>query len=316
MNFRIKLRSRQKGYLLAIVSAFSLSIGYIFSKLALNEMDFFLFGFYWFGFASLWSFLLIIKSWKKINIRAIDRRGWWAIFWNTVFEVIGSIFFYIAIQKMENPTIVSFLVNLGAVFVMVLGYIFLHERFRPVEYLGIIVTLAGAVMINYSTDTSIAGTSVTGTTLILLSSFSLAAALIIAKRVIHKIQPVALTCGRLFVLFTVSGIILLVRGDSFHTSPVSILNSAIGSLTGPFLALLISYYAIKHIDASVMSAISSTKSLFLIVLTFVVFSIQISTLQFIGGIITISGIVLISRGRKIISMFKIHFLRKTNAEIG
>jgi drug/metabolite transporter (DMT)-like permease len=316
MGIKFKITSHQKGYLLAIISAFSLSIGYIYSKTVLNELEIFQFGFYWFGFASLWSSLLIIKSWKKINIRAIDKRSWYAIIANTIFEVIGSILFYIAIQKMENPTIVSFLVNLGAVFVMVLGYVFLHERFRPIEYFGILITLLGVLLINYTTDTSIAGTSISGTSLIIGSSLSISFALIIAKKVIHKIQPVVLTCGRLFILFIFSGLVLIVDGSSFSVNATTIFNSAIGSLTGPFLALLISYYAIKYIDASVMSAISSTKSLFLIATTYLVFSIQITGSQFMGGIVTILGILLISRGNKIIRSFRIHILKKPDAEIG
>jgi drug/metabolite transporter (DMT)-like permease len=306
----IHFSSRQKGYFLAFVSAFSLSIGYIYSKAVLNELDIFLFGFYWFGFASLWSVILIVQLWNKIRFKEIDRKGWKAIIWNALLEVVGSIFFYIAIQQMENPTIVSFLVNLGAVFVMVLGYVFLRERFRFIEYTGMVFTLFGVILINYTTDTTIAGTSITGTTLVILSSLCLSSALIIAKKVIHKIQPIVLTCGRLFILFIVSGMVLLANNQSFHASPVTIINAAIGSFTGPFLALLISYYAIKHIDASVMSAISSTKSLFLIILTYLFFAIKISFAQFFGGIITIFGIILISRGMKIHQALGAYFKKK------
>jgi drug/metabolite transporter (DMT)-like permease len=300
----IKLSNIQKGYLLAFISAFSLSVGYIYSKAVLNVLGIFQFGFYWFGFASLWSVILIIKRWKKINIRQIERKSWYAIIWNAIFEVIGSSLFYIAIQKMDNPTIVSFLVNMGAVFVMVLGYIFLHERFRRVEYLGMFITLVGVSIINKTTDTSISGTSFTGTSLIMVSSLCLSFSLIIAKKVIHKIEPIVLTCGRLFILFIVSGIFLLVNGERFSIEAITVFYTAIGSLTGPFLALLISYYAIKNIDATIMSAISSTKSLFLIALTYMAFSIQITIFQFLGGFITIFGIILISRGAKIINYIR------------
>jgi drug/metabolite transporter (DMT)-like permease len=172
------------------------------------------------------------------------------------------------------------------------------------------------LLINYNTDTSIEGTSITGTWLIIASSLSLAFALIIAKKVIHKIQPVVLTCGRLFVLFSVSGIILLVNGSNFSVPASAILNAAIGSLTGPFLALLISYYSLRYIDASIVSVISSTKSFFLVFMTYFAFSIQITSFQFIGGAITILGILLISRGRKIIKSFQTINLKKPNAEIG
>jgi len=306
----IELSKSRKGYLLGILSAFSLSIGYIYSKAVLNVLDIFQFGFCWFGFASLWSVILIAKRWKNIRFKEIDRKGWNAIIWNSIFEVFGSTLFYIAIQQMENPTIVSFLVNLGAVFVMVLGYIFLHERYKFIEYIGLIITLLGVLLINYTTDTRIQGTSITGAFLILVSSLSLASALVIAKKVIHKIEPVILTCGRLFILFVLSGIILMIKGERFSVGSEILFNSAIGSLTGPFLALLISYYAIKHIDATVMSAISSTKSLFLIVLTYLVFGIAITGSQFFGGIITIFGIILITRGKKFWRILSLKIIKR------
>ena len=90
----------------------------------------------------------------------------------------------------------------------------------------------------------------------------------------------------------------------FAVSWNAIINIIIGSLMGPFLAFLASYYSLKYIEASLSNIILSTKSLFVIVGTYYFFNIMITEVQFIGGILSIIGIVVISLGGKIKKMFK------------
>lgn len=47
-----------------------------------------------------------------------------------------------AIKTVENPTVVSFLVNINPIFVVVLGILILKERFNTIEFLGMAITLA------------------------------------------------------------------------------------------------------------------------------------------------------------------------------
>jgi len=311
-----RIRSNQlTGFLFAFFSTVTLSGGYMFSKAALNLVDLFHFGFYWFGFATLWNFAFIFKIRKRLRLKDISRKGWIAIFGNTFFEVVGSSLFYIAIQQMENPAIVSFFVNMGAVFILILGYLFLNERFRVIEYIGIFVTLAGVFLINYHTDTRISGSSITGTGLIVGSTICIAIAIVIAKKAVKSIEPIILTTGRIVTLFTLSLVVLIIKHESFSVPLAVIVNTGIGSFMGPFLALLTSYYALKYIDASFVTVISSTKSLFLVFLTYAFFSIRITDYQLIGGIITILGIILISIGWRIIQNLKNLQLKKPNAEI-
>lgn len=303
------------GFLFAFFSTIMLSGGYMFSKAALNMVDLYHFGFYWFGFATLWNFTFIFKIRKKLKLKEISRRGWIAIGGNTFFEVVGSTLFYIAIQQMENPAIVSFFVNMGTIFILILGYFFLNERFRVIEYIGIAVTLAGVFLINYHTDTRISGSSITGTGLIVGSTICIAIAIVIAKKAVRTIEPIILTTGRIVTLFTLSFVLLITHNESFSVPFAVIVSTGIGSFAGPFLALLTSYYALKYIDASFVTVISSTKSLFLIGLTFLFFSIRITDYQLFGGIITILGIVLISLGSRIIKNLQNIHLKKSNAEV-
>lgn len=309
-------RSNQlTGFLFAFFSTITLSGGYMFSKAALNHVDLFHFGFYWFGFATIWNFIFIFKIRKKINLSSISRKGWLAILGNTFCEVVGSSLFYIAIQQMENPAIVSFFVNMGAVFILILGYFFLKERFNPIEYFGIGITIFGVFLINYHTDSRIAGSSITGVWLIVGSTFFIALAIVIAKKAVKSIQPVILTTGRIVTLFLISFLFLITNNESFAVPASTIVNTLLGSFMGPFLALLSSYYALKYIEASFVTVISSTKGFFLVILTYFVFSIQISHYQLLGGLATIVGIILISIGKRILKLITNNIIKKANAEI-
>jgi len=177
----MKITNQFKGFLLAFFSTIAVSYGYIFSKAALKEIDLIHFGLYWFGFAIIWNSLFILKIRKKIKIRTINKQGWFAIVGNTFFEVIGSTLFYIAIQNMENPTIVSFIINLGSIFILIIGYFWLKEKFNIFEYSGILITLIGIFLINYHTDTRITGSLITGTWLVIASTLFISIAVVIAK---------------------------------------------------------------------------------------------------------------------------------------
>jgi len=123
------ISNKFKGYLFAIIATFALSNVYIFSKAALNELHLFQFGFYWFGFALIWNNLFIGFRKKKLNLKQLPKKSWYAVSANVFFEVIGTILFFTGINIMDNPTIVSFLVNIGPVFMLIMGFIFLNERY-------------------------------------------------------------------------------------------------------------------------------------------------------------------------------------------
>ncbi len=293
---------RKKGILLAFVATLALANVYIFSKAALNVVHLFQFGFYWFGFALILNLIFIRITKKKINLSEINRKARFAIFWNAFFEVLGTILFFYAIKLVDNPAIVSFIVNLGPVFTLILGFFFLNERFKFIEYGGISITLIGVLIINYSMGTSFAEMLSKGTLIIIFSSFFFSIALTIAKRNIKTIEPVILTSSRIILLFLISFVFMLIEGLSFSIDMRSVLYIAGGAFMGPFLAVLSSYYSLKYIEVSITNIIISTKSVLVIIGAYFFFNAIMSGNQLIGGALTIVGIVVISLAKRIKKM--------------
>ena len=290
---------RKKGILLAFVASLALANVYIFSKAALNVVHLFQFGFYWFGFALILNLVFIRITKKKINLSEINRKARFAIFWNAFFEVLGTVLFFSAIKLVDNPAIVSFIVNLGPVFTLTLGFFFLNERFKFIEYGGIGITLIGVLVINYSSDTSFAEMLSKGTLIIIFSSLFFSIALTIAKRNIKTIEPIILTSSRIILLFIISFVFILIEGLSFSIDMSSVLYIAGGAFMGPFLAVLSSYYSLKYIELSITNIITSTKSVLVIIGSYFFFNAVMSDNQLIGGSLTIVGIIVISLAKRI-----------------
>ena len=294
------LGNQQKGYVLSFIAVLAMSNVFIFSKAALNEINLFQFGVYWFGFAILWNLLYSIPGKKYRNVKKLKKNAYRALFIIGLLELVGTAFFFMAINKVENPAIVSFLTNLIPVFVTTFGVLFLKERFSLLEGLGFALAISGALIISYSKGKGVAEVFMDGTGYIILSSFAVSVAFIISKKFIKDIDPGILSMNRVLYLFIFSIVLLSVNDVSLAISWKAIYNLVLGSLLGPFLAAITNYSSLKYIEASRATVIASTKSLFVLFGAFFYFGIFPRPLQVTGGIITILGVILVIAGKRIL----------------
>lgn len=213
--------------------------------------------------------------------------------------MLEPLFFFIAINKVENPAIVSFLGNMTPVFVTTFGVMFLKERFNILEAFGFVLTISGAFIISYNKGSSISDIFMEGTGYVILSSFLFSFAFIVAKKTIKKVDPGILAMNRVLYLFVFSMILLIINNISFSISWKGFYNIIIGSLLGPFLTALANYSAIKYIEVSRASIIGSSKSLFVLIGAYFYFGIFPHSYQVIGGLVTIFGVVLVITGKRI-----------------
>ena len=286
-----------KGIILAFLATLGMANVYVFSKAALLEVNYYQFQFYWFGFAMIWilPFLTITGMIKKIP--RLSRAS------NITLIIIGGLelgaasLLFLAIQLAENPTTISFLSNLTPLFVTVLGIRFLGERFNGVEAIGIILTIAGVILITYTRDTSLAEFFGLGSGWILVSSVFSSISIVTAKSRIKDIHPGILTLNRVCFIFLFAVGAMLIRQESFVISGKAAMNMAIGSLLGPFLTGFAQYSALRYIEASRTMIIQATRSLFVLLGSMIYLSILPEMLQLIGGLITIAGVIVMTWGK-------------------
>ncbi len=286
-----------KGIILAFLATLGMANVYIFSKAALLEVNYFQFQFYWFGFALLWILPFLFVTGMIKMIPGLSRAS------NITLIIIGTLelgaasLLFLAIHLAENPTTISFLSNLTPIFVTVLGIRFLGERFNLVEAVGIILTIAGVILITYTRDTTVAEFFGAGSGWILVSSVISSISIVMAKSRIKDIHPGILTLNRVVFLFVFAAGAMLLRQESFAISGRATMNLMIGSLLGPFLTGLAQYSALRYIEASRTMIIQSTRSLFVLVGSMIYLSILPEMLQLIGGLITIVGVIIMTWGK-------------------
>ncbi len=293
----MKLSDKGKGYAFALIATLAMANVYVFSKAALNELNLFQFGFFWFGLAIVWNVIYAIPAGKVKVARELKKKQLKLLLLLGLIEVIGTSFFFISIETSNNPAVMSFLQNMTPLFVILMGVTILSEKFTLWQVAGMIVTLGGAVITSFSGSIKGEGFFVPGTGFMMASTFFIAVGLIISRMYIKKLDPGLLSLNRSVYLFVLAAILMIVNKESFVISNKALFNVAIGSLVGPFLTAISNYSAIKYIEASKSSIVQSSKGLFVTIGAWFYFSTIPHAYQLVGGIVTIVGVVILITAR-------------------
>ncbi|MCK5637828.1 MAG: DMT family transporter [Flavobacteriaceae bacterium] len=295
------MNNQIKGYLLAFTSVISVSIVFIFSKAALNEISLPQFGTYWFGFGLIWIFIYGIKNKSFDIVKSFNKRKYILLLTLGIIEIIATTFFFKAIHTIPNPAITSFLSNISPVFVLTLSFVVLNERLNKLEIFGVILALTGAFIIGYKGGFEIKNMFIDGTQYVIIASLMFAISSVISKKNIISLSPVFIALNRTFFLFLFSLIVLYFQKTSIVIPSSALKNIIIGSVLGPFLTAVTGLLALKYIDLSKKSIISSTKSLFVLVGAYLYFGVFPKTFELIGGFLSIFGVLLIIFGKSQLS---------------
>ncbi|HEY9168736.1 MAG TPA: DMT family transporter [Lutibacter sp.] len=292
----MKIKEANKGYLLALLSVIAVANVYIFSKAALTEVSIPQFGVYWFLFGLLW---ILLYAWYKKSykiFKGLTHKNYRVLLFLGIIEIFGTYYFYKSIHVISNPTIVSFLGNISPVFMIILSFFFLKERFSTLEFTGMIIVLFGAFIISYKGDLGFRDMFINGTQDVLFYSLFSAVNYVVVKKNITKIHPILLTISRCVFLLIFSLMALLYFNDSFIISETAFINIFIGSLLGPFLTVIAGYLALQYITSSHRAIISSTRGLFVLLGSYLYFGQFPRAIALIGGAITIVGVLTIAYG--------------------
>ncbi len=293
----MKFSKAAKGIILAVSAAFAVSNVYIFSKAALNEIHIAQFGFYWFGLGIFWNLIYIFAFKKYRLIGNIKRKTWGALILIATLEMFGTLFFFLAMKQVENPTVVSFLANINPLLVTTLGVLILSERFNRYEFTGMTITLFGAFMISFNNNSTLHNLFIPGTEYVWLSGIIYAFSNVVAKKNIHKLDASFMALSRILLLFSLSLTAMLFLKLPFSIPKTALRNVAIGSVLGPFLTAVLGYLSLKYIEVSKASIVRTIRSLFVLAGAYLYFGTLPTRIQIIGGFLTMAGVILISFGK-------------------
>ncbi|MBS4062306.1 MAG: DMT family transporter, partial [Bacteroidetes bacterium] len=263
----------------------------------LNEVSLPQFGFWWFLTAIFWNSLMALHPKGGFSIKKFTRKDYRTLIIMGFIELVATSTLYAAIAVSVNPAIPSFLRNLEYLFISVLGFVLLGERLGKWQLTGAFLTLSGAFIISLRTspDESFF-TAASG--LMLISTTFYAARTIIAKKHIREISPVVLSINRALFLMTLALFFMVSQNLSFIIPTTAFINIMAGAFVGPFLTSIFQYSALKYIEASKAAIVQSTTGMFVMLGAFFLFAILPTTVQVIGGLIAITGVVIMMFKKK------------------
>ncbi|OFY54399.1 MAG: hypothetical protein A2X22_09810 [Bacteroidetes bacterium GWF2_49_14] len=292
------LKPEMKGYAWILLATVTGSTVYVFSKAALNEVSLFQFGFWWFSMAIGWNLLYTLGSGESRKKQTLPFSTFKVLLLLGLVETLATGTFYTAIQVSANPSIPSFLRNMEYIFITLLGVILLKERFRGLEIAGVALTITGAFVISYHRGGTLSSYLTGSSGLMLLCTSIYAIRTILAKKFIHRITPATMAINRAVWLFLLAAILLVSFGESIRIPNSAMLNIAVGSFLGPLLTSIGQYSALKYIEASRAAIIQSSTALFTVLGVFLYFGKLPMGYQFVGGLITIGGVMMLLKGKK------------------
>lgn len=286
-----------KGYTFAIAGTIAFSSLYVFSKAGLNQVELAQFGLYYFGMGFLLNLAFILISGKKEQLMQLSLKLMGLLVLIGAIDIICNITFFLAIRTIPDPSVTSFLGNLFPVFLSILGFTFLKERFTFIETIGAIIAIAGAFAISYSGNLSWNKFFIPGTGFVVINTLFAATVSAIIKKNVDKTSPEIFNLnsnGWIFLFFICY---FIYSGQSISIPGVALRNIALGALFGSFIGLLSFYYSYRYIAASRSSIIQSSKGIFVLIIAYFFFGNLPLPIQLWGGAVTIIGVIVMTFGR-------------------
>jgi drug/metabolite transporter (DMT)-like permease len=288
------MKSNQStGILFAFGASLALAASFVFSKSVLNLLSMVQFGLIWFSLGVIWNgaWFLTQRDYRKLK-GSLGKKSAVALA-IALLEGGATGLFYLAIKAMENPAVVSFIGNIGPVFVTLMGFILLKERFRNSQLAGILITIVGLFVINYRQG-GFAGFLDPGAIYVISASFLFALATIIGRSYHRYLLPGYMSLIRSFLL-ALAMLILFLRTSELPELSVPLWRDlAIGSLLETLIVIVFAYQALKLIEATKTSLIISTKGVWTLILAWIFLGVFPSALQLAGGLLTLLGVWLIT----------------------
>lgn len=249
------------------------------------------------GCALFWITCLFIKN------DPIAREDWIKVLIGGVVGLFGLIYLFILALKYGSAIDISIIMTLPPMFVILLEVIFVHRRPTLMEYVGIVVSFAGAVIVILagSANTESAPNKVLGDSIAMVSCVCYAIYLVILQKPSHKYKPASLLrwvflCGAVPAFVFLPGMIDL---PIVHTSKIAPWAEIIFILIGPtYLAYFLTQPAVKFIGSELTSLYQYLIPVFAAISAVIMGLESIKSSQVIAMAVIIAGMVITNLGKK------------------
>jgi drug/metabolite transporter (DMT)-like permease len=283
-----------QGMLLSLMSAACMGLTYVASKYVLRDINPETFVVFWFAMGSIYSLLLLTKRGRG---KELFRTGnpWQHLVGIGLASAVAIILFFYAIQLID-PAIVSFYTRADNVFAVLLGVVFLRERFNSFEGVGVGIALLGSMVTTYRGGDLL----MIGLGLCLISSVLEGVTVVLVKLAVRKVSPLVVIFYRSLLASTIALVYGFLSGRLQMPSGKALAIIAAASLGGSFMANVTFYAALARIDVTQATAIKTMQPFFVLLAAYLAFTTLPTSQQLLGGAIIVAGILCLLYGRRMV----------------
>lgn len=286
-------RRRWKGLLLAGVGTVLTATTFVTVKYALRGIKPLTFVVIWFGAVSIYGGIYAALWRPAWGVQL--RRNFRPIAAAALVNPLAAIPFWFAMQWLD-PTVAAFLILSGTIYSILLGYLFLGERFTLWSATGMFLPLGGVALMTYRSGQ----VELVGMALILVSCFMASLSYMFAKTAIETVDPALIQVSRA-VVTAAAGVLLAVVLGHLHSDFAwhYLVVALIGAFFGELLAHTVFFYALRFVGLSEQATIAAVTPLIVAIYSLIFLGMLPTLRQSVGGAVVVIGVLLLTLARPV-----------------
>ena len=240
----------------------------------------------------LWAFLFSIPgAWFA---RHQNKFSWKIAGITLATSLAGLLGNYAICQALSqaSPTLMVLVSRIEIIFAMLLSWMFLKELVSIRIWMAVIVIVGGIIVMkmdSLSFELKVWSSFLWAVT----AAFSFASMQVMAKSIIHEINPQVLNISRLAVALVMLWSLTEVRSGVADLQSGEWKWLALAAFCGPFIGRVSYTYALRYLTVSKAVIIGSFSPATTLLFEFLVFGTLISSYEALGGTIMLTGILLV-----------------------
>ncbi len=274
------------GYMFAVTSSFGTALAIVLGKWNLEAISPLLMNCLIFSVATVFLTVTYLPVRGICRIFTLSRQGW---FWLAMFTITSWLAiwaFWAGVQAMD-PSLAAFLNRTEVLVVLMLGFVFLRERFTRLEILGVVLSIAGIVIMRLTLRMEYSY----GFWMVLLSALLFGLTEFLSKIALRHVGPTNLTFIRNMFMAAAYWIVLRATGEGFDGLDRVWPGVLALGLVGPLLGRLMYLQALKRMALSRVAIISQSQPVFVILIALLALHQLPTFREMVGGIFLTVGCV-------------------------
>ncbi|RPI18540.1 MAG: hypothetical protein EHM58_05015 [Ignavibacteriae bacterium] len=269
----------------------------IFGKITVSEISPLSLGFFRFGVAAV-LFYITLKL-RRGNLK-FDKKDYPKLIFLAILCIPLNQFFFLNGIKLSYASHSGIIYAMNPVYAYIIAVLRKSEKFYYIKLAAILLTVVGIFFVFYEnlTQTQLESNVLTGDILLIFAVLTFSSYLSFGKEIIEKYGALKVQ-AYVFLLGSALYIPLFIYDLPNLTFVNLTMMGVIGYLfltvIVAYLAYFVWYYALKTIQLSKLTTLSNLAPILTVIFSVIFLSEKISTYFIIGGIITITGVLIMHR---------------------